>query len=49
VLGAALMLLGDVFGRVAVRPGELPAGVALSVIGTPIFIALVRRRRIASL
>jgi iron complex transport system permease protein len=49
VLGAALMLVADVLGRVLVRPGELPAGVMMAVIGTPLFIALVRRKRIAQL
>ena len=49
VFGAALMLVADVIGRVLVRPGELPAGVMMAVIGTPLFIALVRRKRIAQL
>jgi iron complex transport system permease protein len=49
VLGAALLLISDVVGRVLVSPGELPAGVVLAVIGTPVFIALVRGKRIAAL
>jgi iron complex transport system permease protein len=49
VLGAALLLISDVVGRVIVRPGELQAGVVLAVIGTPVFIALVRGKRIAAL
>ncbi|MBE2318902.1 iron chelate uptake ABC transporter family permease subunit [Solirubrobacter sp. CPCC 204708] len=49
VLGAALILVADVIGRVVVRPSELPAGVMMAVIGTPLFIALVRRKRIAQL
>jgi iron complex transport system permease protein len=49
VLGGALMLVADVIGRVIVRPGEMPAGVMMAVIGTPLFIALVRRKRIAQL
>jgi len=49
VLGAAVLLIADVLGRVLVRPGELPAGVMVAVIGTPVFIALVRRKRIAAL
>jgi iron complex transport system permease protein len=49
VLGASLMLVSDVIGRVIVRPGELQAGVVLAVIGTPVFIALVRGKRIAAL
>ncbi|MDO8209718.1 iron ABC transporter permease [Conexibacter sp. CPCC 206217] len=49
VLGAALMLVADVIGRVLVRPAELPVGVMVAVIGAPVFIALVRRKRIAAL
>jgi iron complex transport system permease protein len=49
VLGAALMLIADVVGCVIVRPGELQAGVMLAVLGTPVFIVLVRRKRIAAL
>jgi iron complex transport system permease protein len=49
VLGAAVLLVADVVGRVLVRPGELQAGVMVAVIGTPVFIALVRRKRIAAL
>jgi len=49
VLGAALLLIADVIGRVVVRPGELQAGVMLAVLGTPVFIALVRGKRIAAL
>jgi iron complex transport system permease protein len=49
VLGGALLLIADVIGRVLVRPGELQAGVMVAVIGAPVFIALVRRKRIAAL
>ena len=49
VLGGALLLVSDVIGRVIVRPGEMPAGVMMAVVGTPLFIALVRRKRIAQL
>ena len=45
----ALLLVADVIGRVIVRPGELQAGMVMAVIGTPLFIALVRRKRIAQL
>jgi iron complex transport system permease protein len=49
VLGAALLLVADVVGRVLVRPSELQAGVMVAIIGAPVFIALVRRKRIAAL
>jgi len=31
------------------RPGELQVGIVLALVGAPFFIALVRRRRTASL
>ncbi|WP_045744853.1 FecCD family ABC transporter permease [Actinoplanes rectilineatus] len=43
VLGAALTLFADVTGRLLVHPAELPVGVVLSLIGGPVFIALVIR------
>lgn len=49
LIGAILLLLADILGRVLVRPGELGVGVVLAVIGGPFFIALVRRRRLSSL
>ncbi|MET0764671.1 MAG: iron ABC transporter permease [Blastococcus sp.] len=49
LIGAVLLLVSDVLGRVAARPGELPVGLVLAVVGAPFFIALVRRRRLVSL
>jgi ABC-type Fe3+-siderophore transport system permease subunit len=49
LLGAALLLSADVLGRVVARPGELQVGIVLALVGAPFFIALVRRRRTASL
>ncbi|MCT2589374.1 iron ABC transporter permease [Streptomyces sp. N2-109] len=45
LLGAILMVLGDVLGRVVARPGELPVGIMLALTGAPVFIYLVRRRK----
>jgi ABC-type Fe3+-siderophore transport system permease subunit len=47
--GAVLLLTADVVGRVVVRPGELQVGIVLALLGAPFFIALVRRRRTATL
>nr|WP_232021642.1 iron chelate uptake ABC transporter family permease subunit [Pseudonocardia autotrophica] len=44
--GPALLLLADVLGRVVIPPGEVQAGVVTAVIGAPLFVALVRRRRV---
>jgi iron complex transport system permease protein len=49
IFGATLLLVADVLGRIAVRPSELQAGLILAAVGAPLFIALVRRKRIAAL
>jgi iron complex transport system permease protein len=49
LFGAALLTIADTIGRVVVRPGELEVGVVTAFLGAPIFIAFVRRRRIAEL
>ncbi|PPK98699.1 iron complex transport system permease protein [Kineococcus xinjiangensis] len=49
LLAPVLLLLSDVLGRVVVRPGELPVSIVTAVLGAPVFIALVRRRRLARL
>ena len=49
VFGAALLLTSDVVGRVLVPPSELEAGIMLALIGAPLFIVLVRRKRLAAL
>ncbi|MFG1704684.1 FecCD family ABC transporter permease [Nonomuraea sp. M3C6] len=45
LIGAALLLLADVIGRVVAPPGELEVGVVLALMGAPFFVALVRRRK----
>lgn len=45
ILGAAILSLADLVARVALRPAELPIGVVTSVVGVPVFLALLRRRR----
>jgi iron complex transport system permease protein len=49
LLGPVLLLAADVIGRIVARPGELEVGIVTALIGAPVFIALVRRRRIAQL
>lgn len=49
LVGAVFLTIADVVGRVMVRPGELEVGIVTAVIGAPVFISFVRRRRIAEL
>ncbi|MET8564258.1 iron chelate uptake ABC transporter family permease subunit [Streptomyces flaveolus] len=49
VLAPVLLLGADVIGRVVARPAELQVGIVTAVIGGPVFIFLVRRRRTAQL
>lgn len=44
--GATLMLFADVIGRVIMRPAEVQVGVVLAFIGVPVFVYLVRRRKL---
>ncbi|MFI6978545.1 FecCD family ABC transporter permease [Embleya sp. NPDC050154] len=43
LLGAVVLLVCDVVGRVVARPGELDAGVVVALLGAPFFAALVWR------
>ncbi|MGH3908045.1 MAG: FecCD family ABC transporter permease, partial [Pseudonocardiaceae bacterium] len=47
--GAVLLLAADVIGRVVVRPGELPVGIVIALVGAPFFVALVRSRGLVKL
>lgn len=49
VAAPTLLLLADVVGRVLIPPGELPAGIVTAVIGAPVLIMLVRRRKASEL
>ncbi|MEW5355858.1 FecCD family ABC transporter permease [Streptomyces sp. 16-176A] len=49
VLSPVLLLGADVIGRIVARPAEVQVGVVTAIIGGPVFILLVRRRRTAQL
>ncbi len=49
VLGPVLLLGSDVVGRVVARPGEVQVGIVTAFVGAPVFIALVRRRKLPEL
>lgn len=47
LLGPVLLLICDVLGRVLLPSGEVPVGVVVGILGAPVFVALVRYRRLA--
>lgn len=49
LFGAILLLGSDVLGRVVLHPGELQVAVVTAAVGAPVFILLVRRRRLSQL
>lgn len=49
VLAPILLLSADIVGRVIAPPGEVQVAIVTAVIGAPVFIALVRRRKLADL
>ncbi|MGN9845267.1 FecCD family ABC transporter permease [Nonomuraea sp. H19] len=48
LLGAVVLLVCDIVGRVVVRPGELDAGVVVALLGAPFFAVLVWRGKLKS-
>lgn len=44
LLGAILVMVCDTVGRIIMPPGELPAGIVLSLVGAPFFLWLLRTR-----
>jgi iron complex transport system permease protein len=49
VMAPILLLGADILGRVLAPPGELQVGIVTAALGAPLFIFLVRRRRLAEL
>jgi len=47
LIGAMLLLLADILGRVLVAPAEVAAGIVAALLGGPVFIHIVRRFRLA--
>ncbi|MFF5988832.1 FecCD family ABC transporter permease [Prauserella flavalba] len=48
VLGAVMVLLADVAGRVVLPSGELRVSILTAIVGAPFFVVLVGRRRAAA-
>jgi iron complex transport system permease protein len=49
LIGASLLVGADVVGRLVLPPSEVQAGVMTAVLGAPVFVWLVRRRRAVAL
>jgi len=49
VVGAILLTVADVLGRIVARPAEIDVGIITALIGAPIFIAIVRRQKVSAL
>lgn len=49
VLAPILLLGADILGRIVARPTELQVGIVTALLGAPVFVALIRRRRLVTL
>lgn len=49
VIAPLLFLVADIIGRLVMAPAELQVGIVTALLGAPVFIALVRRKNLASL
>jgi iron complex transport system permease protein len=47
--GALLLILADVLGRLMARPAELDVGIVTAFVGAPVFIWIVRQKRLRDL
>ncbi|WP_247827746.1 iron ABC transporter permease [Arthrobacter antioxidans] len=47
LLGALLVCLGDLVGRAAIAPAQLPAGLLTALLGAPYFVHLLFRSRLS--
>jgi iron complex transport system permease protein len=45
LLGASLLLLADMISRLVVAPAELPIGIVTAILGAPVFLWILLRRR----
>ncbi|MBA5776174.1 iron ABC transporter permease [Stappia sp. F7233] len=45
LLGAALLVGADILSRTIVAPAELPIGIVTAIIGAPVFLSILLRRR----
>jgi iron complex transport system permease protein len=48
-LGALLLLVADIVGRLVAQPAEIEVGIVTALVGAPLFVAMVRRRKLGEL
>ena len=48
MLGGALMLAGDLVARLIMAPAEMPVGIVMAALGTPVFLSIMARRHAAT-
>ncbi|MFJ2504685.1 FecCD family ABC transporter permease [Microbacterium sp. NPDC087592] len=49
VIGSAFLLFADILGRIVLPNGEMRVGIVTALLGAPILIILVRRKRVSGL
>ena len=49
VLGAVLLTVSDVLGRIVARPDEIDVGILTALVGAPFFIYIVRKQKVREL
>ncbi|MGB2200679.1 MAG: FecCD family ABC transporter permease, partial [Pseudooceanicola atlanticus] len=47
--GGILLIVADVIGRIIARPSEMDVGIVTAFVGAPVFIWIVRQRRVRDL
>ncbi|MEM9786549.1 MAG: iron chelate uptake ABC transporter family permease subunit, partial [Pseudomonadota bacterium] len=45
LLGATILLAADIISRLIIAPAELPIGIVTAVLGSPVFLWILLRRR----
>jgi iron complex transport system permease protein len=49
LVGAVLLTVADIVGRLVADPGEVDVGIVMALVGAPIFISIVRRQKVRAL
>jgi iron complex transport system permease protein len=49
IIGPSFLLFADIIGRIVLPSGELRVGIVTALLGAPLLIALVRRKRVSGL